>query len=92
MAKFTTRVELHGAGDDDYETLHTAMESRGFSRTIASADGTVYKLPTAEYSYNGESTVAEVREMAKAAAQTTGKRFAILVSESIVRSWYLDQA
>ncbi len=34
MAAFTTRVELHSAGYEDYETLHAAMEAEGFSRTI----------------------------------------------------------
>ncbi len=34
MAKFTTRVELHNATGEDYNTLHDAMESVGFSRLI----------------------------------------------------------
>ena len=32
MPSFTTRVELHGATERDYETLHAAMQAEGFSR------------------------------------------------------------
>lgn len=56
MARFTTRVELHYADDDDYETLHAAMEDEGFYRTITSDDGIAYHLPTAEYNRDGNLT------------------------------------
>lgn len=39
MASFTVRVELHDADEDDYATLHDAMEARGFARTIKGPDG-----------------------------------------------------
>jgi hypothetical protein len=44
MALFTTRVELHNASYSDYETLHAAMERRGFSRRITSDSGKTYRL------------------------------------------------
>ncbi len=56
MAAFTTRVELHSAGYEDYETLHAAMEAEGFSRTITSGDNITYHLPTAEYNRSGNLT------------------------------------
>ena len=34
MPDFTIRVELHGATGDDYDKLHSAMQKRGFVRTI----------------------------------------------------------
>jgi hypothetical protein len=85
---FTTRVELHHADNDDYETLHAAMEERGFSRFITSEDGITYHLPTAEYDYNGNETRAHVLGLAKAAANETGKKYAVLVTQSNGRSWH----
>jgi hypothetical protein len=38
MNRFTTRVELHYADEDEYETLHEEMQRRGFSRTILGTD------------------------------------------------------
>jgi hypothetical protein len=87
MASFTTRVELHGATYSDYETLHAAMDAEGFSRKIKSDDGTVYHLPTAEYNRIGELTRAQVLAAAKRAAAKTNKRYAVLVTESVARTW-----
>ena len=67
MARFTTRVQLHGVdeGDDAYETLHRQMKKRGFSRTIES-DSATYDLPWGSYNYVGERTIdiARMRVMA----------------------------
>jgi hypothetical protein len=91
MAKFTTRVELHGAKDDGYQTLHSEMKDRGFTRIIEGSDGTVYKLPTAEYDYQGPVTRKDVLAKARAAAKATGRSYWILVTESVGRTWNLDE-
>ncbi len=88
MAQFTTRVELHDATWSDYNTLHAQMDNRGFSRKIKSDDGIWYHLPTAEYDFNGEKTLSDVLALAKAAATTTGKKYAVLVTESKGRKWF----
>lgn len=82
MAQFTTRVELHQASAQDYETLHAAMAGQGFSRTILGNDGKWYHLPTAEYLYTGEKDGKGVYLMAVAAANTTKKSFGIFITES----------
>jgi hypothetical protein len=87
MAKFTTRIELHSATYSDYETLHAAMERRGFSRQITADDGKTYHLPTAEYNRDGNLTREQVLESGKVAAAETGKTFAVLVTESNGRTW-----
>jgi len=84
---YTTRVELHYANDNDYETLHAAMKREGFSRFIASGDGVRYHLPTAEYNYQGDRTLDQVLAAAKRAAETTGLKYAALVTESDGRRW-----
>lgn len=87
MAQFTTRVELHKANSDDYDTLHEAMEGEGFSRTITSDDNIAYHLPEAEYDYEGNTTRSAVLNKAKAAAGKTKKEFSILVTEAKGRTW-----
>lgn len=87
MANFTVRVELHQAAWTDYEALHAAIEARGFSRQITSDDGKAYQLPLAEYNGSGTFTSAQIRDIARAAADTTGKKSAVLVSESVSRAW-----
>lgn len=82
MAYFLTRIELHNADSDDYETLHEAMEEKGFKRTVRSTDGAVYHLPDAEYLAIGDFAVKDVIEVAKHAASATGNTFGIIVSES----------
>jgi hypothetical protein len=84
---YTTRVELHSATDDDYDTLHSAMKRERFSRLITSDDGVTYHLPTAEYNYVGDRTRSEVLEAANRAADTTHLKHAVLVTESKGRSW-----
>jgi hypothetical protein len=87
MANFTVRVELHSAVWKDYEQLHNAMEQKGFSRKITSDDGKTYQMPWAEYDGTGKLTCAQVRDIAKAAADSTGKRSAVLATEATSRAW-----
>jgi hypothetical protein len=87
MSLFTVRIELHHAQWDDYETLHGAMEQQGFSRQITSDDGRTYQMPWAEYNGAANLTSAQVRDIAKAAADTTGKQSAVFVTEAVSRAW-----
>jgi hypothetical protein len=86
--KYTVRVELHRATNDDYEQLHAAMKNVGFSRFITSSDNVKYHLPTAEYNYEGDASRDQVLEKAKRAASTTGLSYAVLVTESNGRTWH----
>ena len=95
MAKFTTRVELHGyLTADDYETLHKEMASRGYIRTITNMDTNAeYQLPAAEYNLIKDCTVDDALHLAINAAKITGKKHSVLVTESINRRWIgLDEA
>lgn len=90
MAKFTTRVELESANDEDYNALDAVMEQNGFTRTLASPDGKTYRLPTAEYNYDGDATALDVCNRARAAAAAAGKtNVLILVTEAVDRAWLL---
>lgn len=82
MAMFTVRVELHNADSDDYENLHQQMEAAGFSRTITTTSGEVFHLPNAEYSYTGNKTTEDVRDLARDTAKRVKAKPAILVTKS----------
>lgn len=88
MARYTVRIELHRADNDDYETLHEYMEEKGFLRYIVNGDGNKYQLPTAEYNISSGSDKDAVLGKAKQAASRTGKRYMVLVTESDGRTWY----
>ena len=80
MAYFITRVELHGATTyAPYQGLHTAMESRGFARTIM-VNGSKRHLPMAEYYHADNVQTQAIMDKTKAAVATTGYTAAILVS------------
>jgi hypothetical protein len=85
VAKFTTRVELYNADDDDYGELHKYMRDEGFTRTIE-ADGKRYRLPPAEYNRVGDLSCEDVRSAAVRAASRTGRDHAVLVTEGS-RCW-----
>lgn len=87
MAQFTVRIELHQAQWDDYETLHGAMERQGFSRQITSDTGNCYDMPWAEYNGTAALTSMQVLDAAQVAANSTGKKNAILVTEAASRAW-----
>lgn len=90
MTSYTVRVELHGADDDDYTNLHTAMEEEGFVRWIAGSDGNKDRLPTAEYNLaNSTADRAEVLRRARSAANSVKSEPTpwIIVTQSAGRSW-----
>jgi len=90
MNRFTTRVELHQADSDDYDTLHDEMKSEGFSRTISlEGENVVYHMPTAEYNKHGENMTSEqVLEAAKRAASKTGNKYSVLVTKTTERRYW----
>ena len=92
MANFIVRVELHKATESDYEVLHASMAQQGFTRTIPGTDGSLFKLPTAEYFLQGIYTVQQVYTKTATAAKTTNKNFWILVSEATTYWFLLDKA
>jgi hypothetical protein len=80
MAAYLVRIELHAATwPDDYNTLHTAMEAAGFDHRLMATDGKYYRLPTAEYAINVNSTIEAVRDAAREAADSTGRSNEVLV-------------
>ncbi|MDR3445400.1 hypothetical protein [Dyella sp.] len=70
MARFTVRVELHDADEDDYELLHKRMGAANFNKYITTRGGKDLGLPTAEYRYfsdteSNEQVVDKAYDIAK---------------------------
>jgi hypothetical protein len=80
MPGFVVRVELHGAAPMDYQKLHHAMTEAGFDYRVTGTDGVNYRLPTAEYYIEIQSTPEMARWRAANAAAVTGKGFSVLVT------------
>ena len=87
MAQFTVRIELHDAQWPDYDAFHAAMERQGFSRLISGDDGRTYQLPWAEYDGAANLTSMQVLGAAQTAANSTGKKNSVLVTEAKNRAW-----
>ena len=68
MSKFTVRVELRQATEEDYEKLRMEMEDRGFSRLLPAGDGGKVRLPTEEYNLDAGWTPDQVLNTVKAVA------------------------
>ena len=49
MTAYLVRVELFGAGPNDYESLHESMKSKGFTREVSYETGEIQKLPIGTY-------------------------------------------
>ena len=87
MSKYIVRVELHHADYQDYEQLHAAMEKKGFARKVQGSDGQIYDLPEAEYFVSTQRDISEVRAAARNAAVGTGRKNAVLVTQSVTSAW-----
>ena len=88
MSKFTVRVELRQATEDDYENLHMEMEERGFSRLLPAGDGGKVLLPPEEYNLDAGWTPDQVLNTVKTVAAATHRPNARLVTESLSRKWF----
>lgn len=83
------RVELHNAEPDDYDTLHNAMADQEFYRFIQD-DNTQkwYKLPRAQYYYNGNIEDRNViLNSVVAAVKETYEDFEAIVTKSNGSIW-----
>jgi hypothetical protein len=77
MPKFMVRVVLNGSEAGEYDRLDETMQRKGFSRELIGKKA-VYQLPFGEYWYSGDSSASEVRSVAAAAAEATGRSFGVI--------------
>lgn len=88
MAMFTIRIELHGAQLSHYLALAKALLSIGITDVVTDdATGTSYKMSPGEYSFVGNASLDTVFQACVGAANSTGVRNAVFVSECASRKW-----
>lgn len=87
MADFTIRIVLSNATWDEYDEMYQHLAAAGITDEITSDNGTTYRMPPAEYRYQGNATRAQVLELAKSAAAKVVRKYALLVTESKGRTW-----
>lgn len=88
MARFTIRIELVNATWDQYKQMYAHLERQGIVDIISSDKGTTYRMPPAEYNYDGSATRDQVLEMAKSSASKVVPDYRVLVTESAGRTWH----
>lgn len=87
MPNYTIRVELKGYPDySEYERLHTAMATLGFSQTIegvnSSGDSGTWTLPHALYFGLSYSEVGTVRDSVAAVARNIQSGVVVFVAQT----------
>jgi hypothetical protein len=88
MARFTVRIELVNASWDQYKQMYAHLERHGIVDIITSDQGARYRLPPAEYNYDGNASRDQVLEMAKSSAAKVVRDYRVLVTESAGRTWH----
>jgi hypothetical protein len=88
MARYTIRVELHEGTWQDYVELGKCMAAQDMVDVITDGNGKRYKMPPAEYNYDGPAPREQVLAMAESCATRVVKSFGVLVTESNGRTWY----
>jgi hypothetical protein len=88
MNEFTIRVVLHdNATWSDYTKLQAALSRAAITDEITADDGTVFRLPPAEYNYAGAASLQTIHAAAQAAANSVKLNNSILVTQSSGRLW-----
>ena len=88
MPSCMIRVELHQARTaEQYHRLHQQLNQYGISNTIVARDGRRYRLPPAEYYYDGTATRDQLLQTSRQCAATVDPSFAVVVTESNGVTW-----
>ncbi len=87
MSMYNVRIVLHDATWSDYTNMAEQLSRSGIVDVIKGGNGVRYKLPDAEYHYEGRATIDQVFEASKAAAAATRRRYAVFIAEVSQCKW-----
>lgn len=87
MTMCMIRVELHGASWADYTNLAAYLKNYGIVDVIEGSDRQRYKLPPAEYHYDGPKTLEQVYADTVTCTTMVGRTHAIVASEITRCKW-----
>lgn len=80
MAKFTTTIELYGASEQDYNTLHSELQKRSF---VAAKGNSAKEKPASprkdEFNREGNISIEDVTDAVLRAAGKTGKKYSFTI-------------
>src|SRR5262245_42614747 len=71
MSSYTIRVELHDASWQQYIDLANDLARKGITDQILASDGNIYKMPPAEYNYEGNAYIDAVLDSVRESANKT---------------------
>lgn len=87
MSTFTIRVSLQKASWADYVALAKGLAAIGVVDVIRSDDGTWYRLPDAEYHYEGDATSGQIMDAVARVADAVKPPAAVLVTQALRTQW-----
>ncbi|MGZ9027391.1 MAG: hypothetical protein ACXW2U_08975 [Telluria sp.] len=87
MTAFSIRVELHDATSADYAKLADRLAAREVVDVIRNDKGELFKLPPAEYNFEGNATLDNVYEAVCTITATIGRKYAVVVTQAARRMW-----
>ena len=87
MSTFTIRVLLHRAGSADYASLAQRLRAVAVMDVIQGGDGTWYRLPQGEYSYEGDATSAQLMTAVTRVADAVEPPSAVQVTQALRGEW-----
>lgn len=87
MAFFTIRVELHDATRHDYTNLADNLQKIGITDIISNDDGQRFRMPPAEYNYQGTQDIHTIYTAVVGVAKYVGRTYAVFITEGARRIW-----
>lgn len=89
MPHYMVRVELFGAGADEYERLHANMDAIGIKREVVFTGGVRHQMPAGTYYGSNALDVTSVRDRVQRFANPLSphKNAAIFVCEAKENQW-----
>ncbi|HBN5913846.1 TPA: hypothetical protein L3H17_002966 [Morganella morganii] len=91
MKKILARIELYGADETDYESLHEKMRALGFARKIPHGDGTYDRLPDGTYVAEKDYDLFAIRGKISGIADQLSRKHnaSVFVCSFTDSAWYL---
>jgi hypothetical protein len=87
MAKFTIRIALSDATDEEYANLSALLATQGISDPVLANNGIRYLLPREEFYLERASSAANVRDSLASLLADFGKPYSTLITEGSTRAF-----
>jgi hypothetical protein len=84
---FTIRIELHNANAGHYLDLAKRLAAVSITDMIRGDNGSIYKLPPAEYNSDSNEAIETIRQRCAGIAASVVPSYAVLVTKGDQRAW-----